>query len=162
MKGVRERLVVELDEAASKLLRRHIEGKSGLGRHPGDDPRAVVSAAVCFMFTEDAGCPEVIEEAIKRMEAREGRHVVQQHPPVAVDIDVEAAKVLALYSKKSGHDARDVASGAVYCLMTSLLYDHGWSSGECIRSARARRLSRGERVKPVKVRKRGVQGKEKP
>ena len=151
MKGVRERLVVELDEAASKLLRQHMEGKSELGRHPGDDPRAVASAAVCFMFTTDAQCPEVIKEAVKRLEAREGKPVVQQHPPIAVHIDVEAAELLARYARKTGHDARDLASGAVYQLMAALLGIGTFNSQECIRSARCRRYSRAERATPTKA-----------
>ena len=38
MKGVRERLVVELDEVASEHLRRHIQGKTILNAQPGDEP----------------------------------------------------------------------------------------------------------------------------
>ena len=148
MKGAKERLVVELDHVASKMLRRHINGRTHF-RRDGDDPRAVASAAVVWLLGDDCESGEVLAEAVARNERLHGKPVVRCHPPIAVDIDVEAAKLLARYVKDTGQDARDVASGMLYSMLARALWDESYNSAESIESARARRLSRAERIKPT-------------
>lgn len=154
MKGVRERMVVQLDEVASKLVRRYTQGKNYPCVHSGADPRDVASAAVVFFLDdEDGTTDERLHAATARRERAEGRLIVQSHPPVAVDVDVEAAELLARLSRQTGQDARDVASGMLYFVLARALWGKTFDIDECITSAKGRRLSRTETESLPKVKK---------
>ncbi len=129
MKGVSESLVVQLDGPASKLLRRYMSGRRFPCVHGGADPRDVASAAlVYFLADTQQSTDQELRAATKRRERAEGCPVVQACPPVAVP----------------------VASGMLYSMLASALYDAGFGGNECIASARARRLTRAKRQGPSK------------
>jgi hypothetical protein len=73
MKRIKSRIIVELDDAASKLLRAH------MAEEPGDDPRDVVSAAVVFMLSDpedddgEFASDDALEHARERRLALEGK-----------------------------------------------------------------------------------------
>jgi hypothetical protein len=74
MKRIKSRIIVELDDAASKMLREYLSGVSHPCLHDGEDPRDVVSAAVVFLMgDDDIDTQSALEHAKERRLALEGK-----------------------------------------------------------------------------------------
>ena len=144
MSRIHSRIIVELDNLASEMLRAH------LANDPEDDPRDVVNAATYFYLADpdadhrgiDLSCgDQALGYAKQNRLACEQKPVDQRLPAVQINLDDVAARLLARFVRKSGLDGRDVANGAIVCLLQAILDDHSETSGECIAAAKTRRLA---------------------